>query len=668
MSSDNIFDTEWWRCRGAKEAAKKLVAWSRAAIDARMPTACRAYQFASMFEGFSLTNLQGMGRRPDASTDLVLLRSPIIRNKVRRLTLTGMNKLFANDSPLPAFTTKGGDWEQQLKAEHLGDLTVVEFDDEHGAFNDVHELHRHGGTFATSAVGSYGIFAFPGWGKVEAELDDTLTIGLVRESRFGPIQTLCRTKWVDPEALVLKYPKQAMNIRRQVEEVQAPVQSGGGMMLVKPGNLPAIMDRKVRIVQGWRVKIGDTLGRYIYCLADGTVLEHGPWKRTKPPGRFWHFELETDGEWGTPLTQTHYVACEMENRILADVEDAERNTPQLLGVTQRGKHDSRDPNTTTIRSQLSGSKGVTLVEVDGPPAGAIAWQENTKYARKSLELAEYLDDAQHQDTSIAQHQSGGFGQHNSTSGIQEHYNASYFTENFADQERRLVRLRAIETAVIFVWALEDMLASPQGSTYSRWVGPEKLRHELKGIDIQDALDLDKYAISIKAVSEDVDSPQARLEELDKQLKLGLIGPPEWVEQRNKTLDVMRAAKDSTAIKQWVKLQHQRWLKTPKTQMLKPEFYQSPERWMGLDELKSALKSTAVAYLQARQDGAPGDRQKWFEKFENECVAVIDQEEKRLAMNAGTLQAPAQPAAAPAEAAPSPTMPAEGAPMNGAMLQ
>jgi hypothetical protein len=73
-------------------------------------------------------------------------------------------------------------------------------------------------------------------------------------------------------------------------------------------------------------------------------------------------------------------------------------------------------------------------------------------------------------------------------------------------------------------------------------------------------------------------------------------------------------------------------------MAKRDFYQPPERWMQLEGIRSALRIMANAFLRARQSKAPEQRLAWFEKFCNDCVTLIESEEKRIA----TLSQPPAP--------------------------
>lgn len=652
--SDSMVDSEWNRRRNVKEAAKALCGWARQSIIENAYRANRAYRFASLFEGYRLTALSSFGISFDSKLFPELDR-PMVRNKCRRLTLTVMNKLFANDSPQPAFMTKGGDWEQRLRAEYLGDVVTTEFDEEvNDDFGDLHELNRHGGTFATSAVGSYGIFAFPGHGKVDYQLDDTLTIGRVLEHRYGATHALCRTVWMDPEALVRRYPKKATAIRASIEHVQVPIESGSGL-IVPSSQQQQIMDRKVAMVQGWTGKSGETMGRFLFCLRNGEVLAHGPWRRPTAPGRFWHFERATDGMWGTPLTQILYESQIRQNRIIDDADDSERNTPQLIVGVRRNSADPK-AGAPSVKAQLLSARGTHVVETDQNPKDAMEVWENPKFNRQSMELEERYDRWMHEDSAISQSQSSSTGQPGTQSGIQEQWRASLFTENFADQERRIIKFRAVTQAILTVWAIEDMIAS--GQEYSKWIGDEQLGMEIKAVDLEDALEVDKYVLSIKPVSEVVNSPQALMDKGEKMLKAGFLEPANYFASLEKTYDLVNATGDTYAIRDWVDLQMKRWLKSPRRMMVEASFYQSPEKWMGLEALKAALKQVAVGFLKARQERAPQERLRWFERFCNETIYLIQQEERRLAELAGQVK----PAPLGAPGVP-PPMPLPAGPMG-----
>lgn len=641
VSEDCFKNTDsdcWYLRRKQADAARDLFDLSELALVENGPRATRAYRFASLFEGFVLTNISAWGADVTADNKIFPgLDIPVIKNRCRSLCMTYVAKSFANDSPLPQFTTKGGDFDQINAAEDLDQTICTEYAQPHGQFSDIAEMHRHGGLIATTSTGQYGIFAidYDNADRPEGELDDTLTLGIYRAYQFGPIRHMVRTLWMLPEEAVRKFGKK---FRKQIydciEPREANFVAGRGVGSSANSVLP-MKRREVRVIMGWSVKVGKEPGRQMFILKDRTVLRDREYLKPEPPCVLWQYEIELGGEGGTPLTQTVYNLSRFQNRILNDVDTAERNTSQVYIAVQKGTQGEK-----AMKSQLGQSKAVTLVEVEGPIDGAFKVFDSPKFSKDSLALEAVYDQAQFDDSRIGRNHNNGTKPTGTTSGIQESLAASYYTESHADGERRSIQVRAIGTARIFLWVLQSL--AERG--FERWVGDKDFRKLVKSSDLD--LDDDKYILEIKAVGEGKDSPKSRLEKAEKWLKdptVAFSGTD--MVKMFASYDTDHFAEQIDEIDSWVEDQIKRYLRTPLKDM-NATFYQPPERWMQLDNLKLALKRMTVAFLKARQAKVPDQRQAWFEKFCNDCVALIHAEEERMA----ALQNP-QPPAPMAGAAP-----------------
>lgn len=632
-------DAEVWAFRRVKaDAARDLVDLSERAILENCYKASRAYRFASLFEGFILTNLSSWGADVTASDKIFPgLDAPVIKNRCRSLCQTFVAKSFANDSPLPQFTTKGGDFDQINAAEDLDDAICSEYAQPHGQFSDIHEMHRHGGLIATSSTGQYGIFAiyYDNSIRPEAELDDTLTLGIYRAYRYGPIRHMVRTVWMLPEEAIRKFgQKFSKKIYENLESREGPFMAGQGVASGQATGEKAhtLRRREVRVVMGWHVKVGDEMGREMFCLKDQTILrDNQKYDKPEPPCVLWQYDIELGGEGGTPLTQIIYNLSRYQNRILNDVDTSERNTSQVIVAVQKGTQGQK-----AAKSEFAKSKAVHVVEIDGPVEGAFKIMDMPKFAKDSLALEAVYDQAQFDDTRIGRNHAQGTGQSGTTSGLHESLRASYYTESFADAERRSINVRAIGTARIFFWVLQRLA----DSGFERWVGDKESRRLIRSADLD--LEDDKYILEIKAVSEGKDTPKSRIEKAEKWLKDPSI-PFEGSQmvQMYQSYDTDAFAEKVYGIDAWTEEQVKRYRKSTAQDMSRADFYQPPERWMQLEALKSSLLIMTLAFLQARQTKMPSARTRWFEKFANDCVTLIHEEEARIA----ALQNP-QPMAPP----------------------
>jgi hypothetical protein len=642
----NNLDADCWMLRRKKsDAARDLVDLSERAMMENCYKASRAYRFASLYEGFNLTNISAWGADVTNSTNIFPgLEAPVIKNRCRALCQTFVAKSFANDSPLPQFTTKGGSFDQVNGAEDLDQTICAEFAEPHGQFNDVAEMHRHGALIAAASTGQYAVFCidYDNATRPECELDDTLTLGIYRAYRYGPLRHCVRTVWMLPEEAVRKFGNKFK------EQIYANVEPRAGAFVAGKGVLPAadamtstahlvLQRREVRVIMGWAVQVGQEPGRQMFCLKDGTILRDRDYEKHLPPFVKWEYDIELGGDSGTPLTQSVYMLSRYQNRILHDVDSAERKTSQVIIAVQSGTAGSQ-----AVKSQLAQSQAVSIIEVNGPIEGAFKVMDSPKFSRDSLALEAVYDQAQFDDTRIPRSHVTSASPKNVNSGVQESLAASYYTESFADAERRSIQVRAVGTTKIMLWVLQSL--AEKG--FERWIGDKEFRRQVTAADLD--LDDDKYILEIKPVGEGKDTPKSRLEKAERWLKdpsVPFIGADMVRMSQNYDLDRM---KDQIyALDGWVEDQIKRYLKSPAPIMAQRDFYQPPERWMQLEGIRSALRIMANAFLRARQSKAPQPRLNYFEKFCNDCVTLIESEEKRIA----TLNQPPAPPGAGAPAAP-----------------
>lgn len=589
--------------------------------------ATRSYRYASHYQGYTLTNLSSFGADVSVTaTNFPGLDSPLIKNRLPQLCRAFVSKSFANDSPRPQFTTKGGDYEQMLKAETLDDVIMTEFEEEHGSFSNIDELHRMGALIACSSTGSYAVWCidYENITRPECELDDTLTTGIFRAQRYGALRQVVRTVWMLPEEAVRRFGKKFREaIYDNLEPRTGQFVAGKGMVPDLDANSSITLKRReVRIHMGFSVQVGREVGWQTFTLKDGeTVLRDREYRKKRPPMALWHYEPELSGEWGTPLTQHVYLLSRYQNRILNDVDTAERKTAQVIVAVQKGTEGAK-----AVTAQVVNSQAVQVIEVDGPVDRAMKVFEAPKFSKDSLALESVYDNAQYEDTGIPKTQAmGGGPKAQGSSGVHESLMASYYTENFADAERRSIRMRAIDCTYIILFVLQALAKDG----FERWAGDKKTRRLVKSQDLD--LEEDKYITEIKAVGEGKDTPATRLEKAEKWLMNPAIPfqGPEMVEMM-KTFDVKNAEEQANAITDFVDEQVQRWRKAPPSEMVKPTFYLGPERWWQIEGLKNALQKLTFRFLEARRDGVPDGRLKWFEKYGNDTVALVQEEEARLA--------------------------------------
>lgn len=618
----------WHLRRNKTEAAKALVEWNDECIVANWPRASRTYLYGSAFEGFQLMNLSGFGC--DVQVQQLAIGAAdvsIMVNRVRSMAVTFVAKTGANDDPVPQFVTNDGDFEQQQKAEEMDGVVCAEYEQQHGGYADFHSLCRKLELMVTSCLGRGWMFVFPGnYGgriKPEAEIDDGLTIGVVREHQYGRILRLCRSTYRDPEALIAKYPKKKAAILANVEVLQAHVKSGSALpvsLAAKQEVVPT--QRLVREIQGWHISSGkNDPGREMFCLKDGTWLEDNVWNRDKPPCRSIDYEEELSAAGGTPLTHNIYQMFIAENRMYTDMDQLEQRMPYEVLVAEGG-----DEAAAAVKKQIESSKGVEVVGI--PPGGKLTSMGLSGLPRKTTELVDRLANLQHEMTGVSRGHSDATQPKGINSGVQASLEASLFPERHADFVLRFNRFRAVDCAELFVWAIQDIVASKED--YAVWAGDSDVKKLIKGGDLD--LDMNKYRIQVKPASARKDSVSTRLQKAERWLEdptVQFTGAD--MAQFWKTYDVDDFSDELDGITKGVRKQIKKWRSLPLLQARAQ--YRSPAKWFTIQGLESALRIVVADYEEARDSNVPEDRLRLWENYMNQCTAILrtlKEEEARLA--------------------------------------
>lgn len=594
----------WYRQESEAEAVRLLKIAADDAIKRQAPRRGLARMFASAHEGIGLTSFGSQGYRFDQRDVYPDWDQPQIQNICRAINLTVVAKLSAADSPLPQFMADGGDWQERTKTVRCDRLVMAEYAQPQGRYADLHEVHRHGVTLAVSCTGTYFVFFFAGDKQIRAELDDTLTLGIETSGRFGRLASLVRTVWYDADELAADYPDQATEI------YAAETEWDTGPTGFRDTEIDAELRprRGVKVIQGWFCAYRDVVGWELFCLEDGTVLcSDREYDRAQPPCVRWDFERSLFGEWGVPLTMTTYEQVSRLNRSLSRVDNAEEQTPQGLVLLPTGI-EGGDQLRTTV-------KGWLVAEVSNP--GAVVIKESPKFSSQSMDLIAFYRQGAQDISGVSDQHMAARKASGTTSGKHEHLVAALFTERFADQERRLIQCRAVDTARQIVYVLQS-IADEDPEYFRVWrKGEHTEKIKLSDLD----LDLSKYTIKIAPVSEEKDTPATRLDRAYESLQRGELSGTDYValeqhyDLRSKTS--LAIAQDS-----WIEQQIDHWLNADDDQREDPDFYQSPTKWIDLD---AALRQVSQAHMQSRSQGAPSKTLEYFERFMAECSAYKDQQ-------------------------------------------
>jgi hypothetical protein len=630
---------KWYRVDNTDDAAQLLLRTARDTLRDNGPRRGEAKAYASLFEGLELTSFEGTGYHFD-NRDVFgdLLDAPIIKNTARSIGMTTVAKLTSNDTPLAQFMTNRGGWEESVKAVRMGRLVDAEVEQPQGQFATLHEMHRHGATLAINVTGSYMIFFFPGDEGVRCELDDTMAVGIEQSGRFGRITSLHRTVWRDADELAADFEEFA----DQIYALESVCLDGSALATDQDYDNDLRPKRGVRVVQGWHLKYKGQVGREMWVLEDGTVLRDRDFDRKQGPWVKWDYERSLYSAWGTPLTRNIYEMAMRENRMLCDMDNAERNSPQCVLVL---------PENAEREGDLDEARGWAIIR-SNVPANQLNFVAPPKYNEMTAAFVDRMTAGCHDISGMSQQHTTATKQGGTTSGKHEHLVAQLATERFADQERRLIQCRAVDTAKRIVEALEELLE--ENPEFSRvWARGDK-SEEIKASDLD--LDASKYTITIAAVSEEKDTPKARMEMAYGWLEQGLITGTEFASIQQ-TYATQEKGALVLAQEQWLEKQIDKWLHATEDDRLDEGFYQGPTQWI---DLPAALRQVQLAQLQARSRNAPSEILDWFDKFLAEASDYMDQDQAQAqtsistdATGAGTIfpgvadqAAPAAPAGAP----------------------
>lgn len=585
---------QWYRL-AAEEAAQALMSECERAIQINSSRRGEALLFTSLFEGVELTSFNESGYVHDNDEVFGELDIPIVRNTCRSIVQTAVSKIAAQDSPLPQFMSNGGDWTTRTKAVRLDRLVSAEYEQPQGCFSNLHELFRHGATLAMASTGSFAVFYFAGPDGLVAELDDTLTLGVECAGRYGRIISLVRKTWYNAEELITRFPDFEDQILTNEQRMPDGVRDIDGDLSPERG---------VAVFQGWRSCIGKkNMGRELFVLKDGTILlDNKKYDRKSPPVVMWHYERSLYGQWGVSLTRSIYNQCVRINQIIADVDYAEHNSPQGLVLHKKGA---------TAPGDTDKVRGWQFVEITGAADMNNAFQvvQPPKYSQQSVDLMLLHEAGAHDISGVSDQHTSAKRSVGTTSGKHENMVAALFTERFADTERRLIDTRTTSSARVIVWCLQDQLEDDP--EYKRIYAKGDYVEEVKLADLD--LDLDRYTISIAPVSEDKQSPKARLERMDGAFDAGLITGSELLAFQQ-DFDVKARSSMAVAQDNWLERQIDKWMHADDVE------YQGPVQWM---DLQSAARMVAQAMLIARTKGLPDERFGFFTRFLDEVQSFID---------------------------------------------
>jgi hypothetical protein len=639
-------DYAWWvDAPGDDDRAKamRLARRCERAIKENEPRIIRAALYASVFEGLPFST----GAVGDVSVDRLELigreLTPVFRNLIRSSVQSEISRVMAVQELLPALMSSGGDFEQQRSAVELTRWLEVLFQSPHGVFDSAADLQRHAAILEYAATGSVGVFAdVDRWGDITLRIDDTLAMGFDGSGLYSRPRAMCTVREYAPEDLLELYPEAEQAIWASTEDGKLFVagESGPERTVV------------VKVYQGWRMRRGDMTGARLFALKNGTVLSHREYDSELLPCAMSHYERSLTSRFGTPLSQVVWNAQRSLNESLADWSHCIRTTSSIIA----------DYEEDSLIDEGALLRGRAIKAVKRRAGGApVNWQVPPKGNPESPQFADYLHAAALEQLGIADSTVSGNRTEGVTSGKHQHLTSGIQTERLAEHTRRKNRWRAVEHARVLLMAGVEAREADESKSYSWKKETDAQELALGKLDLEGA---DAMILTIGAVDAEKDSPQMRLERVEQWVEAGQATVADLI-AAEQTYDAKAISSEVLTVQRWADMQVARWLNASDDQLADPgELVQTPEPYLGPENLRAMLRRVAVAHTEARMRNVPEDRLRLFRTFLDRVSSLI----KRAAVS--PVNASGQPTigeidpnAAPAGALPMPG----GEPLGGAPL-
>jgi hypothetical protein len=594
-------DSRLWHKQTNEEDAARIGCQLAASQDKLLqPRRDMARNHGSMYEGFQLEGLDG-----DCFDSLVPVSydgAPLVNNRCQSIVDTLQAKLASLDEPRPQFVVTDGTYEQKRQAVWLDRFIEGQYYQRQGLYNNVWHMWRHAFLLAAAATGTAAVKIFPDGKRIACELRNTLDMWIdPLECRYGAPLTYGEDTWVDAEKLADENPRFADDIWRCSDE--GPRASRNGQ---------EAFSRQVRVHELWRVKTGDTDGKYLRCVAN-KALDFADFKYTTPPYAFYHFRQRLGGFWGASATSTLYQSVIRENQVLNRMDEGEARSQTIIQYY--------DPNVQG-NDKIVAPKHVLLIAYDSdkgapPQPFAMPW-----YAQQAPELMRIHAQNAHDTTGASIMQTTGQAQTGLTAAVAIRTVLSLLNERFAPRQRDIVQAVAVDSAYLFARAAKE-ICEEHGEFSSEWHGKGFIK-TMPGADCLD-LPAEIYTAQVRPVSEKKNSPEDRIQLAQELVTQGLITGGDWLDVL-RTMDTPGAAKKYERTEAFCEKLFDKFRQSKDSELSEPGFYISPPK-LGVD-LDYMMALATDAYLSALIDEIPEERTHWFLKFLGDVNRKIDQRDTR----------------------------------------
>ena len=643
----------WYEIDDEKRAGVALVALALKNRDASSYRKRRACQLLSIYEGLNLSRFSSNAY--DTATGATFPSTDKQGNPTggeysqthnigARIMDAIDAKIFALEKTKTQFVMSEGGWKVRSAGIQAARFIEGQMYEPQGMFADLWKLWRHGARLATTVSTAAMVFFWsdPSQGKIVAELDDTLNVGIETTGLpYDGFTSIWRVTYWDPNKLALRVPEHAEAIRAAAVDSQS---LASWRELYSEDELEGEDQGALRVplIQGWRMQIGGGSeeeggadGVEMACIP-GLTLWRKPYDYDFPPCVKFCPMPQLAGAWGRTILERAVDAIRRYNEILNSIDLAERLTPK--GVV------FYDP-TVTDPEVMNQIKDVIAIPHTGDMSKTPVYKPLDPISPMVLEILKLHKDAAYDLTGMNEaHATMDIGK--GMSGVAIRLIKQEIYEMFAALEDEYQQCVGPLTAKQIMRCASEL--QKQGGFNSVWKGGKKggWLQEIPA-SVFDILNDQVYRTMPQTVSGEQNTPANRIELAQELVQVGIITGEAWAKILQDYNTFGNTGNELSEVEEdFSDKQINDWLHAPidKAQTR----YIAPEVWMDRD-LSMTLK-VGAAYLRARmdmiedmQDTEVNTRLGFFKNFISSLTANQQTRLQMAQATAAASQATTQPA-------------------------
>lgn len=638
-----------------QEAGNALVALAVKQRDSFSARKSRACELLSIYEGLNLGRFNASAYdgatayEYDADTDETDEDADYrqTHNIGARIMDAIDAKIFALERTKTQFVMSEGGWKVRSAGIKAGRFIEGQMGEPQGMFKDLWELWRHGARLTVTATTAAMVFFWsdPSQGKIVAELDDTLNVGVETTGLpYDGYSAIWRVTYWDPEKLALRCPDHADAIRAAAQD---STQLSKWRELYSEDELEGEDGGALRVpfIQGWRMRIGDPEkdgieGTELWAIP-GLTLKRAPYEYDYPPCVRFCPMPQLAGKWGRTILERAVAAVRRYNEILNSCDNAERLTPK--GVV------FYDP-TATDPEQIKKVVDVVCIPHTGPMDRRPHYEPPPPFHPIIMELLNLHKQAAYDLTGMNEAQATmalGKGM----SGVAIRLVKQEIYEMFSALEDEFNRCVGPETAKQIIRCAREL--QKQGGFSAIWKGGKKggWLQEIPA-DVFNIIEEQTYRTAPQSVSGEQNTPANRVQLAQELAEVGIISGEAWAKILQDYNTFGNAGNEMTQVEEELaEKQVDSWLfddiEKARRKTIPPEIWMDKSLGMTL-KIGAAYMRARMDMIEDRDDPEVTERLTFFKTYLSQLSANMQQRNVMAAQAQAAAQGQ-QPAPAPVAA-------------------